>query len=408
MNRRQFLRRGSPAILAITAGCSSSTDSENTTPPESSSRSPTSTPTKGPTETENATPTTTKDATPPEPDYVVASDGSGDYEKLTKALEIVQDGDVLAVKSGDYTYNPKGSESGFDTKITLVGTDPESTTLMFEPPASLTTDDDIKVDDVHGASKETAVESNIPDFYNLNLDISNDIALIFGQARYTKEATLHGCIFSGKFMLYGMPNITDCRFTQFAFLNGNSEARRAVFDGDLHLDTHGAVYNSKINATVHLGSMYKSGTGGTVSNSVITPPSETSTAIYFHGYASDYGRVENSEIRGQIKHENWHNSGIEWEGNTFVNDGDFDYFFDTKVSGHQFYLNAFEGADLRFNSGASFYNEEEKLGNYYSAWDGGKDKDSDGISELPRAIPGNSDVTDQYPLMEPDISKYRS
>lgn len=80
------------------------------------------------------------------------------------------------------------------------------------------------------------------------------------------------------------------------------------------------------------------------------------------------------------------------------------YYIDGDVD--KLWVNAFlDGGDVRIDNEASVFSEEDKLGNYYSVFDG-EDSDGDGILDLPRPIEGNGAVTDQYPLAESDIYQY--
>jgi hypothetical protein len=63
----------------------------------------------------------------PEPDFIVAADGSTDYEEIGDALADAEDGDVILVKPGTYE-----EEVEFDSDlsdITLIGSGPDQTII---------------------------------------------------------------------------------------------------------------------------------------------------------------------------------------------------------------------------------------------------------------------------------------
>jgi len=70
--------------------------------------------------------------------------------------------------------------------------------------------------------------------------------------------------------------------------------------------------------------------------------------------------------------------------------------------------NAFIGTDIRIDAeNVSISNQATEVGNYYSSFDE-SDDDGDGIIDLPRPIPGDGEITDQYPLARKDIDTYAS
>jgi hypothetical protein len=115
---------------------------------------------------------------------------------------------------------------------------------------------------------------------------------------------------------------------------------------------------------------------------------------------SDSSVIFNSTIRGQIDIPD----GIYkeyWVGNRFESETEYcvDGAAPTLLAG-----NAFVNGGIRVDTNASL--TVDGMGNYYGRWDGARDRDDDGISELPKPIPGDAELTDQRPLMSAELSTY--
>jgi hypothetical protein len=61
----------------------------------------------------------------PEPDFIVAQDGSTDYEEIGEALDEAEDGDVILVRPG--TYEEEVEFESDQQNITLLGSGPDKT-----------------------------------------------------------------------------------------------------------------------------------------------------------------------------------------------------------------------------------------------------------------------------------------
>lgn len=426
--RRNLLAGLSLAMTSASAGCGGLVRSLPGAPDRPVGQD--ETPTGSGTPTEDPTPTPEPGPQLPEATYVVAQDGSGDYDSLSAALQVTQSGDVLRLKAGKYTWSPRVNVSGnsfdsFAQQLTFVGDSPENTTL------------NIAAENVK--NKTISAAENPPKFYNIQLSVAPDVT--FGTNFGGDGGKIHYSRVSGS-------------------LIGNFESYETRFDGSLSV---GGAYLTKctVGSSFRFGDNFVSeqttfnstvvtgqGDDGSgefidcVLNAGVVAPKEANRTNPVlrrceikpkdDGVALNLKRplsntlqdmrvmhpdVRKCDIQGRIKH-----SGGTWIANRFTTGGaSFDYFFDdpNEIGRHPggfspdddgnmvMWGNIFEGADVRFGgSDLVMYNEDLGIGNYYSEWDASSDENDDQISDLPRPIPGSGDVVDQYPLMKANREKY--
>jgi len=439
-HRRRFLRLCGVAGISAIAGCSdSSTDDEMSTSDQSLN-----------TTQEQSTPTQTAEPGPevPEPRFIVAADGSGDYELLQEAYDVAQDGDVIQVKDGKYDVTLNTGDLDLNKSVDFVGSSREASTITVEG---------------DGSDNEISIGGNAFDVWNLTIEPANSNDFLYVDDEYQVNYSNYNISTrgwanfdraSGKVSAYqsifdaqpidinstsntttdlaetpltiGALEATDCTFNIPINITGPGTSNVMIEESTFHdyleinRDTGGRISNSTLQG---LRVENTQAVRVTVSESELLPDANgnsmtffetgaASTATYagpqfrfctFRGMIDGYGGDEAStgSYDGPVDRVASRIEGCTFDGSSL----DGDYIIDGYGANH-FTGNVFLETDIRIdNSDVSMYDEQAALGNYYSSFDV-TDDNGDNISDLPRSIPGDGEVTDQYPLVEPDPSDY--
>ncbi|MFC7132364.1 MULTISPECIES: hypothetical protein [Salinibaculum] len=353
----------------------------------------------------------------------MAQDGSGDYDSLEKALQVTQSGDVLRLKPGQYEWSPEIKVSGtthdsFKQQLTFLGDDPKNTQLT------------INAEKVKNSTIEA--QNKPPVFHNLRLNFPSGVTFNIGSDGAIHRCRTTGGTVGGEFYAYdttfdgavsigeGGGEFEKCEVNGYFRFGDDFWAEQTVFNTTVRCgqtgDGKGTFRNCELNNGVVPAEEDYNETRPVLENCVVKPMSNGFAFELERPGSEDnrvlvmYPKAFGCEIEGRIR-----NSGGKWVGNKFTTGGaSFDYFFrdPDDIGGYDdgsmgIWGNIFDGADVKFGDGdVNMYSGKKKIGNYYSEWDGGEDKDGDDISELPRPIPGDGDVVDQHPLMKPDRSAY--
>lgn len=450
-SRRRFLRASGLLGAVGVAGCSSLLEETTSTPPEVGETSDveplasteTDTPAAGATPTaatdsagtepaETETPTATATPGPsvtigvaeeidrqrpqipdqPDPDWVVAGDGSGDYESLGDAIRIAKEGETIGLKAGTYEITDNGQTK--DKELQFVGAGRSATTL------NVTTDlVDWATFAFHGLTVQKFPEfgaSNVElRFYDCSVEPSLvpqrglQATLVAVRSRFgsrTKTVSLDakGCLFEGE-VYHRNVRATDCRFvagadTQFTA----KKLRRCVFEAPADV---GLQDGDDLSNTVFTGLQLEilgTGEASEIANCRFRRPDGATQVARFQGICDvTYSRFDGSCVP---------NCRFLF-ANVFEADGDVDYYIDGKIP-PQLYANAFVGGGIRVDSvrgpigcdsESAAYLEAAGIGNYYGTLDE-SDEDGDGVIDLPYPIPGEAKLTDRYPLASADIKQY--
>ena len=377
MNRRRLLATLSVGSVGVVSGCAGilSDNSKTSSDNEDKSSEPETE------QLESAEEEKTDSDYSPEPRYVVAEDGSGDYETVSEAVQVAQDGDVIGLKPGEYQWNAtikenKNTFNEFDAELTFVGKESSSTVLTVSP---------------GGTSSFSAGNKN-PQFHALSVTLTDSVDWT---ARQTYAGGGDGSVRPVKF--------NKCQVS--GTIRGSFHANNTKFISNV-APTEGVIRDCSFQGAVRVGeatierSKLNNGaidvSGCRLTECTIFENSDD-TAVRMTGD----GEIRHCEIRGQVQ-----NSGGTWRANRFITDsGSFNFFIDD-AGPNMMWGNIFDGADVRFSGSVTMYNEDRDIGNFYSEWDAASDDNGDGISELPRSIPGESDTSDQYPLVNKDIASY--
>ncbi|QLH81316.1 hypothetical protein [Halosimplex pelagicum] len=459
-SRRQFLRIGGLASAVGLAGCSNLVEETTATPPDVDDSSdvdplvPTDTPTAAETSApaqktdtqaqnqETDTPTPSPEPQPPEPRFVVAEDGSGDYKTLEDARRVSEPNDVVSLKPGSYTLKPKQGDSGLHVKkpLTLVGDSRDSTTVTVAPESN-----ELSFTESYEFWHLTVTSQENSYFYT-------DGGITANYARYEvpTQGWKGGGSYGGSLNAYktiinpptidketvsgvrqfladapiwtGGLNVENCTVKVPIHVD-RLQAQGTTFEAQPELpDSGGTVQDSTFENGIAL--LADSGSGLSISNSELHPDADgfafripeasgsysTSQPLRYNGPT-----IRDSTIHGKIedkKRRDVWKSLRTLEGNVFRADEiDAEFFIDGKGADY-IHRNAFIGADIRIDASgeglrqkAHVYDEERKIGNYYSAFDK-EDEDGDGIIDLPRPVPGEASATDQFPLASKDLSQH--
>lgn len=422
-------------VVVALSGCSSDESSPTAAEPTATDEVETDLPatepsTDGePTPTDEAEPETTPEdegPQPPDPRFIVRQDGSGDYDSLQDAYDVAADGDVIEIGPGSYSYRPTVEAEHYQEVLTkslvMVGQSAGETTVRVEAPS---------YEDSNSAGQLTysnekaefwrltldpaeALEFNggydVPDFYYAEVP-----ARSIGYA----NASAYDTVFTGSFELDSKSpaplEATDCTFTGEASIAGSAE--NCVFQATYHSPYPDEQFEA-MNCEFQNGLVGRDGDLD-VRDSTIRARDDSGVAVDAQRNYRGDSTIVNSVIEGKVvcntpsdPPETRAGRIKTIEGCRFSNPGNLEYFIDGfPVS--NLWRNAFVGADVRLKASpdghywdeVTVFDGENEVGNYYSEWDGGEDR-GDGISELPRPIPGSADAVDQYPLMSENIDQY--
>jgi len=440
-SRRRFLRASGLLGAVGLAGCTSVLEETTATPPDVDDASdveplvPSETPTATATSPESETAAATATATPepsvtigvsepmdrqrpdlperPEPDWVVAADGSGDYESLGDAIRVAKSGETIALRAGTYEIT---SDEQTDDGLQFVGAGRSETSLRVET-------------EVLGPSTHSFHGLTIPEFPELGgrtagpqvrfYDCSVEPPLVpaddrrgtvtavrsrFGSRVKTVALEARGCLFEGS-VNHRTVRVTDCLFSAGT---GSAitprEMERCVFESPADVSlTEG----DRVADTVFSGVRVQ--TRGITDTSALTncrfrQPDGSTQVARFDGPCD----VTHSRFHGSCSP-----SCQSLFANVFEADGDVDHFIDG-TGPTQLYANAFVDGGIRIDSvwgpdrcdkESAAYLEPAGIGNYYSEFDE-SDGNDDGVLDLPYPIPGGAKLTDRYPLASADLTQY--
>lgn len=433
MDRRKALGLLASGCVGLFAGCS-----QNSTEDEERRMEPTEETTSNTTGESERTGTETSESGPtaPEPRFIVDESGNGDYESLQDAYRVASNEDVIGIEGGSYSVTLGGDDLDTEKSLTLVGAGRGETTVAID-----------------GPSQEISMSSHSIDYWHLTAEAARPNGFYYtaadwvvnysnfniptrgrkGTAQIGTEIQAYNSTFGANSidpestvgvrqeladtpLKIGILNATGCTFetsvlVQETEMDDCEFQARPQFDDNAPSFSGGTVSNCTFNNGA--GLIIGGGDGFVFTQSVFYPGSDgyaftiprdavnssTSTELTD---STIYGMIGNGQDGNGLK-------GLaRLTGNTFVADEiDGDYFIDG-YGAQQMFLNVFQGADVRINSGdVSAYNEDLQVGNFYSVFDE-EDEDGDGIVDLPRAIPGDGGITDQYPLAEKDLSQYET
>lgn len=423
--RRAFLAAAATGVSGLLGGCSSIGGSEES--PTTEPRAPTLGEGDDETPTETAEPTETEPQ-PPNARFTVNNDGSGDYESLQEAYDVATDGDVIEIAGGTYSYQPDVSvEDGeYDEELskilTFIGQSSSETTIRIEPP---------EYED-SSSEGELIYDEPGPTYWHTTLEVADSLTFDSSTGAPSLElyyTNLRGGVGSGTAMTAydstldfsndrnRAPEIRaeQCTFPTAVSIKG--EAINCVFEGLCRgpFDTQSSL--DIVDSDLQEGVTFRAG-DLVIEGCRISYDSESLVAVEAADEPTNQ-LITGSEIEGRITaSETGAISGGDHPGRIgeisdcrFTAPDGVDYFIDGYPVVN-LYRNAFEGADIRIAEPAeqagevtTVYDSERELGNYYSEWDGGEGN-GEGVSELPRQIPGDAGVVDQYPLMHPDLDRY--
>lgn len=420
--RRRFLAALATGIAGGLAGCTGSSDTETTTPlpidPDTEAEG---------SEEQRETTEGSDTQQPPEPRFVVNNDGSGDYETLQKAYDVAKTGDVIKVESGEYAYQPEvttvDNRSGEAMAKTLVfvGVSPTETSIQIESPEY--------EDENSEGSLDHPYENADPTFWNTTLDVAEGLEFdTNGQIPLRlQNARIQGGIGSATdlvaydsvidFSPDSVPkvDVRECVFEQDIGLSG--EVTDCVFNAYCRGPFDADIATLRINdSELRSGVQMRAG-DLEINRCSISHRSDSLVAVEVTDEPSNLSIVD-SEIEGRITASETGEINDDYLGRIrsitgcrFVAPEDLEYFIDGYPVVN-LWFNSFEGADIRITTppeeageATTVYDEGREVGNYYSEWDGGEDR-GDGVSALPREIPGDAGVVDQYPLLEADLDQY--
>ncbi|UIO99468.1 hypothetical protein Hbl1158_13195 [Halobaculum sp. CBA1158] len=423
MRRRRVLEYGGAAGIGLLTGCAGlrsqlADERREPTPAETERRDDTPTP--------DPTPTATPEPTAPEPRFVVDDSGDGDYETLQEAYRVAQDGDVIGIESGSYEVTFGGDDLDIEKSLTLVGAGREETTVAID-----------------GPQQEISMSGNAVDYWHVTVEPLRENGFVYSDASWSLSYATYnvptrgwkgGAQIGTKIDAYetvfdaapiSSDSVSGVRedLSEFVLKIGILEAEDCTFRRPIDVQEV-AVEDSRFTSPVRLRDSTSSFSGGEISNtrfdngitivngsageftirrSEIRPDGDGTAVTASSGGGES--SILNSTIFGRIVDGG--DFGLaRLEGNVFrAEEADIEFFIDG-YGADRIVVNAFRDGDIRIQNGQpTVFDDERGLGNYYSAFDG-TDDDDDGILDLPRPIPGDGDISDQYPLATDDPSEY--
>lgn len=442
-SRRQFLRASGLLGAVGLAGCASVLEETTSTPPEvgettevdplvsteTDTPAGATTPTAGadsadtdPSETETPTATATPEPSvtigvsegidrqrpdvpeQPEPNWVVAADGSGDYESLDDAIRIAKDGEVIELKAGTYEIASEGQlqfvgAGRSETTVTVTEDGVDGSEFSFH---NLTVAEMPPVDDIRDLRfYDCLVETSIEVVRSNRSYSAHAVRCRFLEFVDAELLEASGCLFESEVGPIYM-RVSDCRFESGAESFTAESLERCVFEEPVDLRLQGG---EAISDTVFAGvsiDILNAREPSLVTNCHFQQPDDSTGVASFTGN----GDVRFCRFEGACDP-----SCRSLFANEFTANGEVEYFIDGRAPS-EFVANVFDGADIRvdslrndFDYKTAPYLEAAELGNYYSGHDE-SDENGDGIVDLPYPIPGEMGLTDRYPLASDDIGKY--
>jgi hypothetical protein len=443
--RRKVIRTLGVVSAASLAGCASDESSDESSGGEPDTQETTVEPTATDTTTAQQTQAEESErSSPPEARFVVAKDGSGDYETVEAAKRVAEPNDVIKIKSGEYELTIEQQDDP-DYKIkkplTLVGDGRNATTVAIDN--GETSDGSITLNDDQPYS-----------FWNLTAVQSGDDTLHF---KTDAEIALYNTSFGipvtgwkdgrrGEFVAYdsviNVPDDVARRYEESSF-----EIAKALVVTVGAMTVENCTVNSQIrisdgNATV-VDTEFTARPeiqGGTIQNCTfregVSVEGLTGSQVQISGceFFADNQEFAYEPIELDSS-GNDEDEGVELTRNVFhapvrlnrtvkslefsrFEGADAEYYIDGKGA-RRIVGNGFMDGDIRINElepefGDEFddkptiYDDEEEIGNYYSQFSK-DDSDGDGVIDLPKPIDGNAELTDQFPLTEDKfVSLYES
>jgi len=407
MNRRRFILSTGSIVSASIAGCLTS-DSNGSGSSNSSDESGNSEESGEPNDSDLDL------EEPGEPTYIVDSDGGEDYEDLSEAYRVSEDEDVISIRSGEYEL-----ELDREINVHFVGTGIDETTVSLLGGEHSFSGIDISFSNLTFLSEEesylyinadlefNSVSSEVPvagwsggdsgtitakdsEFSPSNYNIGG------GGGPYIRDDPIN----VGRIDAYNCEFDCSVNLSRSFSINNSVHEQEFVLEGNASGKIDGSVLNGLIFNRVRANSEF--------TNCEMNPITNTDIAIeYDHGGLSggtDFGRSDflNNKISGKIECDGMIPNDV--IGNIFEAE-DVEWYIDQQGP-KTLYRNAFVGGDIRYNHDAEVYNEDQEIGNFYSDHDN-KDESGDGITDLPRPIPGDAELTDRYPLASQNLEGYR-
>lgn len=343
----------------------------------------------------------------PEADWVVAKDGSGDYDTVAKAMEIIKSGDVIKLKSGTYTV----SEGGFGA---LVGDGKGDTTINMD---TRDIESDFSVFDATVTGGGVIVNA-LSKFNNCNVEVgirsysgvtpSAEIKAVNSNFNSVVEAeglTAKGCEFADVRLVIAGYNFTDCIFNARFEVTRSSPGKvnRCVFNKTPSLG------NTKATNTV-----FTSGAigGSRFENCRFEPGVGGSGAVAIQSGA---GLLRYSIVHGKIagKTPDIRGSRINNIIGNIIDPKPDELVVVSNTTGNNYgsqiaktlKYNAFIKCKLKTTKLEGGSERMSADYNYYDTFDG-NDENGDGIIDKPYPLPGDADVVDRNPLSSEDIKMY--
>jgi|GEM_PF-3085909 len=340
----------------------------------------------------------------PDPDWVVAADGSGDYDTVDDAIRIAKDGDVIELKAGTYEITSEG-------EVQFVGAGRSQTTVTVT--ADSIDDPEFSFHDLTVAEMpavdgqatlrfyDCLVETSIPAVRSSRSYSVHAVRCRFREFVDAELLEASGCLFESEIGPIDM-RVSDCRFASGAEPFNAESLERCVFEAPVDLRLQGG---EAVSDTVFTGVSVETLNArdpGLIINCRFRQPDASAQVASFTGKCD----VRFCQFEGACDP-----NCRALFANEFTADGEIEYFIDGRAPA-EFVANVFDGAGIRVDSlhddfqyKTSPYLEAAELGNYYSVFDK-SDENGDDIVDLPYPIPGEMGLTDRYPLASDDIAKY--
>lgn len=440
LSRRRVIKAaGALTGSALITGCSGNTSDRTST--QKHTTSPTRTPTDTTTRTEETTEETTRrnsnfvrprsidkpspqgwNITPPEseldlksPDWIVAKDGSGDYDSIQDAMQIAKEGDIIGLSSNKYSI--EGTDE--IRKYLFVGNGVDATTLEIIPSQDSYRSGYKLLPGAVGALTLTGP----PNEYDPQDVFVTDGGSVVGShiqggIAKSKDNTKINISKSRIEGTVEVPRVNiDTTIIKGTFVGGGDLRKTRVMGGgtiksgtlskiimDQTLTSADQTNNIHISNSIlhgyHVASQLDNH-DTMIEQSILEPSPDTNLAIQ-----ADGGKIEviGCIIRGKCETEaesalgNPKVPNLETvAGSIFESDGRVDWYFDG-WGPNLLYGSVFKDGDIRIDGNrTSVFSEDKGIGNYYSEFDR-DDEDGDGIIDYPRPIPGEAEKVDRHPL----------